>query len=285
MPVVTIEEAKAHLDTLIEQLQPGEEMLIMDHGQPPAQVKKKDHEMKLRMNQYMDLSLAAIVVVTLFGSIEAKASSPTTFAGEKTAWHGFDRYDFLMDQKNLTLKPIKAAADEKNGIKGQVEGHWRCIVVVPKEAAPGNPWSWRGCYWDHEPQAEVELLKRGFHIAFVGCRPGQALGCLVRVPHREAWAVQEAGLHRHEQGRSQRVRLDHRQPRQGFVHLRGQSRDQAGGFDEARGAGQERCAPAEYLRQSRFSPGTAYTRHREPLSPVGWPDHRDDQGRRCPSSA
>jgi hypothetical protein len=43
----------------------------------------------------------------------------------------------------------------------------RCIVVVPREPAAGNPWSWRGCYWDHQPQAEVELLKRGFHICFV----------------------------------------------------------------------------------------------------------------------
>ena len=41
------------------------------------------------------------------------------------------------------------------------------MVVVPKEPAPGYPWSWRGCYWDHQPQAELELLRRGFHICFV----------------------------------------------------------------------------------------------------------------------
>jgi len=40
-------------------------------------------------------------------------------------------------------------------------------VVVPKDPAPGNPWSWRGCYWDHEPQTEIELLNRGFHIAYI----------------------------------------------------------------------------------------------------------------------
>jgi pimeloyl-ACP methyl ester carboxylesterase len=127
------------------------------------------------MNRHAHLGLAAILVVALV--LNAKdtmaAEASTTFTGEKTAWHGFDRFDFLMDQKNLTLRPIKAAADEKNGIKGQVEGQWRCIVVVPKQAAPGNPWSWQGCYWDHEPQAEVELLKRGFHIAFVGSDPGK----------------------------------------------------------------------------------------------------------------
>ena len=141
------------------------------------------------------------------------AEASTTFTGEKTAWHGFDRYDFLMDQENLTLKPIKAAADERNGIKGQVKGQWRCIVVVPKEAAPGNPWSWRGCYWDHEPQAEVELLKRGFHIAFIMADPGKPWDAWYTFPHRETWAVQEAGLHRHESGRSQRIHLGHGQSR------------------------------------------------------------------------
>jgi hypothetical protein len=132
------------------------------------------------VSRHACLGLAAVLVAALvWNSRDAMASEPLTpFTGEKTAWHGFDRYDFLMDQENLTLKPITAAADEKNGIKGQVKGQSRCIVVVPKQAATGNPWSWQGCYWDHEPQAEVELLKRGFHIAFVGCDPGK---------HWDAW--------------------------------------------------------------------------------------------------
>jgi antitoxin (DNA-binding transcriptional repressor) of toxin-antitoxin stability system len=40
MTTVTIERARAHLDELIEHLQPGEEILITDRGQPLAQVKK-----------------------------------------------------------------------------------------------------------------------------------------------------------------------------------------------------------------------------------------------------
>ncbi len=40
MPTATLEEAKAHLDELIANLQPGEEILITDQGQPLAQVKK-----------------------------------------------------------------------------------------------------------------------------------------------------------------------------------------------------------------------------------------------------
>jgi pimeloyl-ACP methyl ester carboxylesterase len=102
-----------------------------------------------------------------------KAEIPKAFAGDKSSWHGFDRYDFLLDEEKLSIEPFKANADEKNGIKGDVKGMRRCIVVVPKKCAPGNPWSWRGCYWDHEPQTEIELLKRGFHVAFAGCDPGK----------------------------------------------------------------------------------------------------------------
>jgi prevent-host-death family protein len=42
MTTVTIEEAQAKLPELIEQLQPGEEMTITDHGQPLARVKKAE---------------------------------------------------------------------------------------------------------------------------------------------------------------------------------------------------------------------------------------------------
>jgi antitoxin (DNA-binding transcriptional repressor) of toxin-antitoxin stability system len=42
MTTVSIEEAKAHLDELIQHLQPGEEMLITDRGRPLAQVKKAE---------------------------------------------------------------------------------------------------------------------------------------------------------------------------------------------------------------------------------------------------
>jgi pimeloyl-ACP methyl ester carboxylesterase len=100
------------------------------------------------------------------------------FEGEKSAWHeGFDRYDFIMDEESLAIKPFKAPAGEKFGIGDPAKGKRRCVVIVPKTAAAGNPWSWQGCYWNHQPQAEVELLRRGFHIAYTSAnanlRPGK----------------------------------------------------------------------------------------------------------------
>src|SRR5262245_10525119 len=81
----------------------------------------------------------------------AGADAPADFNGEKTSWHGFDRFDFLMDEKELNFHPIKADSDDGTGVNGQVEGQLRCVVVAPNEVAPGKPWSWRGRYFDHEP--------------------------------------------------------------------------------------------------------------------------------------
>lgn len=93
-----------------------------------------------------------------------------SFEGEKSSWHGFDRYDYVMDEK-LALTPFKRPDNEGAGVGTPVAGTRRCVIVCPKKAAPGNPWSWQACYWDHQPQTEVELLRRGFHIAYISADP------------------------------------------------------------------------------------------------------------------
>jgi pimeloyl-ACP methyl ester carboxylesterase len=111
-------------------------------------------------------------------AVEASGQNASlSFDGDKSAWHGFDRYDFIMDEDTLAITPFKSPAGEGDGVKDPAKGQRRCIIVVPKVAAPGNPWSWQGCYWDHQPQAEVELLRRGFHIAYISAnatlKPGK----------------------------------------------------------------------------------------------------------------
>jgi pimeloyl-ACP methyl ester carboxylesterase len=109
-------------------------------------------------------TLISVAVLLLFGArAQAEQAPPAAreyvpFEGEKLNWHGFDEYDYFLDEQSLAIKPATA---------GNQNGQRRCRVVVPKEPAPGNPWSWRGCYWDHEPQTEIELLKRGFHVAYI----------------------------------------------------------------------------------------------------------------------
>ena len=139
--------------------------------------------------------LAAILVVaTLGSSSNTKAAEYIPFEGEKTAWHGgFDRYDFVMDEQSLAVEPFKRDADEGFGVKAPPRGKRRCIVVVPRKAAAGNPWTWRGCYWDHEPQSEVELLRRGFHVAFVTPDPDKTWdGWYVYLTEKHGLSMQPA---------------------------------------------------------------------------------------------
>lgn len=42
-----------------------------------------------------------------------------------------------------------------------------CKVVCPEKSASGKPWIWRARFWGHEPQTDLAMLERGFHIAYV----------------------------------------------------------------------------------------------------------------------
>src|SRR5262249_36069784 len=118
--------------------------------------------------------LAIVLVTAALGLSPAPASADAPGVGDaKTSWHGFDRYDFLMDEADLSVKPYKVPPGEGNAVRTRVKDQLRCVVVATKQAAPGNPWSWRGYYFDHEPQAEIELLRRGFHVGFIGCDAGK----------------------------------------------------------------------------------------------------------------
>ena len=101
------------------------------------------------------------------------SSAEEIFPGEKSSWHGFDRYDFVLDEATLEITPFKAPDREGDGVSAPGAGKRRCIIVLPNRFAENRPWSWRGCYWNHEPQTEIELLKRGIGISHVTGSPGK----------------------------------------------------------------------------------------------------------------
>jgi pimeloyl-ACP methyl ester carboxylesterase len=41
-----------------------------------------------------------------------------------------------------------------------------CKVVSPVQAAEGKPWVLRARFWGHEPQTDVALLNRGWHVLY-----------------------------------------------------------------------------------------------------------------------
>ncbi len=133
--------------------------------------------------------VAATIFCLYFGSIPTtSAIGYVPFEGEKSQWHGFDRFDYLLNEETLEFTPFKRAESERDAVGNPPKGQRRCIIVAPKEAAPGLPWSWQGCYWNHEPQTEVELLRRGFHIGFITPDPGKQWDAYY------AWLTEKHGL-------------------------------------------------------------------------------------------
>ena len=62
--------------------------------------------------------------------------------GEPRNWHGYARHDFIVAEKS-------------------------CFLVVPNEAAAGNPWVWRARFPSYHAEADLLLLERGFHVAHI----------------------------------------------------------------------------------------------------------------------
>jgi hypothetical protein len=134
--------------------------------------------------------VTSILFPVLWNATAAEAANPyVPFDGEKTTWHdGFERYDYLMDETTFAIAPFKRPESEKFAVGNPPKGQRRCIVALPTQPARGIPWSWQACYWDHEPQTEVELLRRGFHIAFITPDPGKQWDAFY------AWLTEKHGL-------------------------------------------------------------------------------------------
>lgn len=80
-------------------------------------------------------------VLVLFLSTSSLAlGQEATWPGKESLWNGHQRFDFSVDGKP-------------------------CYVVIPKTAADGNPWIWRARFPEYHKEADLLLLKRGFHIA------------------------------------------------------------------------------------------------------------------------
>lgn len=96
--------------------------------------------------------LAAFAVLTSM----ALADEPMPFAGTKSTYHGFERYDFEIDGR-------------------------KCLVVVPPVVAKGRPWIWRAEFFDHRPEIDLALVKKGFHLAYMNV--GNTFGCPSAMKH------------------------------------------------------------------------------------------------------
>ena len=95
-----------------------------------------------------------LAVLAIFPSLGFAMNSGIT----ESEWHGYRRLDFVVNGRPA-------------------------LLIFPEKAAPGKPWVWRAEWFGdrHAPQASLELLKRGWHLAYMnatdlyGAPPAMAL--------------------------------------------------------------------------------------------------------------
>ena len=102
-----------------------------------------------------------LFITSLFGLGSTLAFADNVFPGKKSKWKGFDMY--------------------KDGGR---------MVIAPAKVADGKPWVWRARFFGHEPQFDVALLKRGYHLVY--CNVGGLYGNNVAV---ERWNAFYKYLH------------------------------------------------------------------------------------------
>ncbi len=65
--------------------------------------------------------------------------------------------------------PIVAQETDYHGFREldfKFEGH-NAKIVFPKKAETQRHWIWRARFWGHEPQTEIALLEKGFHVVYI----------------------------------------------------------------------------------------------------------------------
>jgi pimeloyl-ACP methyl ester carboxylesterase len=80
--------------------------------------------------------------IVLCASIAAAAALAVAEEAKKEEWGGGEMLKFSVDGRSA-------------------------LLVVPKTPAPGKPWIWRTEFFGIDPQADVALVGKGFHVAYI----------------------------------------------------------------------------------------------------------------------
>lgn len=94
-----------------------------------------------------------------------------------------------VNKELVSIGGDRAKLGEWNGyarVDFEVDGRM-CVVVGPKEAAKGKPWIWRARFFGHEPQTDLALLEKGFHLAYMNV--ANLYGSPTAVKHWDAFYV------------------------------------------------------------------------------------------------
>ncbi|MEJ8307159.1 GDSL-type esterase/lipase family protein [Saccharibacillus sacchari] len=88
--------------------------------------------------------------------------------------------DEAQQQAERLLPGILAAAEREGGTLDEQVSEWEgfvrrdyvrngraCLIIEPATAAPGRPWIWRTEFFGHFMNADLELVRQGWHIGYV----------------------------------------------------------------------------------------------------------------------
>ena len=94
-------------------------------------------------------SVALLLVALPVAVVSSALAAPE--AVKKSEWNGYEMLQFAVDGRSA-------------------------LLVVPKEPAAGKPWIWRTEFFGVDPQADIALLGKGLHVAYID------VGCLFGAP-------------------------------------------------------------------------------------------------------
>jgi len=110
-----------------------------------AHMTKRLKDFEKKGNVHFDAAgskyLAEKVAASVLEVLPTTQKITSTFPGKVGKWKNFTSHDFKVNGNS-------------------------CKLVVPDKAAPARPWVWRARFFGHEPQADIALLKKGFHVAY-----------------------------------------------------------------------------------------------------------------------
>ena len=99
---------------------------------------------------------------------ETKHLRPGILAGKKVEEARVDAAVLL--EKYRTMTAVKTSRWNGHERLDFVHQGRPALLVRPAAAAPGKPWIWRTEFFGHEPQADIALLEKGFHVAYLDLR-------------------------------------------------------------------------------------------------------------------
>ncbi|HVJ66865.1 MAG TPA: prolyl oligopeptidase family serine peptidase, partial [Caulifigura sp.] len=83
-----------------------------------------------------------VIALNTAGLKSAPSDAATETPDKLSRWEGFERRDFVVNER-------------------------KALLIVPPVPAAGKPWIWRTEFFGHQPQADLALLGRGFHVAYI----------------------------------------------------------------------------------------------------------------------